>query len=440
MLSTKLSQTTDLIPASSSPPHVGFGVSAHSSLRTASGSALSPPTWSGSATAIRLKSNLWRELSWGQLPVASLSDIDQVVDRFNANLTVLNQRLGEMVTFLRNTYCVNVVFQSEHGVNDRNLPDELLSDAAKELASLSKLRPRCVNALTAELVTQPSEVVAAELHLCLSSNISVMVDGLLETLNRMSDRNILGELTWLPGNVCRFDFHRKQVVQTSHNQSRITEHHYVLHDGTVLTSDPVWQDRLKVSRPTTTELVTYAHTNSHHGHHVMHAVRPAPENCAVTMPDNVAHYWSEIPSWIGDTVQLVHGKLIREDVHVEHYEERKVIQRVEPITVEQFDAGQCPPCPALVIGDVVLTGWTPSEIATQEQLKLQRTKLTKFVLAERRLEILAGVSGIAAGLVYALDSERTPLMGYCAGGLLVYSVACLAAAVAKWLRHWKWKA
>ena len=221
---------------------------------------------------------------------------------------------------------------------------------------------RPLNSASADLAALPLDQLRERLRNALKQACETLVTQLMNALDNLVDRKIVGLVHWTSQNAVKYDFFRRRIhcdqVQVSGSRKVVRR----LEDEAPDDSRR-WKRVTKRLRSSNFICVL-----EHHKHDAVDAFQTSIENSKVVMPEGVLQLIRGIPDWMRPSIRILDGYLIGEKVH---YTETCRETIVKTSVVEEPLHGHEP---AVALGPYVLVGWGPREIAA---VLSQRTAATE---------------------------------------------------------------
>ena len=297
----------------------------------------------------------------------------------------------------------NLVFRLKADSLVKEARDEILDAKRAEMVQRANLRIRPAhNIVDAHLLALSPETASTQLIDSLENNIQRFVSDFFAGLNRLVDQEVAGRVTWTSQNTCCYYFFRDVVIQESNTITKeVGRLHRSKHcpDGWEAAED-------------TNLCSVHVHRVARHEHHTTDAFHTTISDSGVVMPRAVREFVDRIPDWLAPIVRIIDGKIAREiiverDSETEHWEQ----------TTETRDIPVFGNEPAVVIDEVVLTGWGPREIE-KELSRREPLPPTKQANSRASLNVLALVYFAIATAVcsvsfffFANAAGRLPAIG-----------------------------
>ena len=236
-----------------------------------------------------------------------------------------------------------------HGEKRAELYQERMKEA---FALLAKEPLRIQDVMVAEILAGDETESLAALTDGLRNTVFDMLSDFQSVCSGLQANRVFGEIAWFAQDVCRYDFYR-----TSRHRSVTSEKK----DAQRERQEDVQKNQvIEYDVETLTKDFEIADVLEHHEHHLYNAVRhqlPAPQ---VRKPAFVREFLRKIPTWLHPHVFIVEGDMLREGIEKEISPVRTE-QSVSEVSRTVVRIGNLY-SPAVTIGDVVLTGWSGSDL------------------------------------------------------------------------------
>lgn len=201
--------------------------------------------------------------------------------------------------------------------------------------------------------------------------ITQFFDGLL----RLNERQLIGMAHWPGPNAIKYHFYRHRIRPLTPQSTTTT---------TQMSRASRWSplgERIETEYLQRIESGTPVEIHFEcHQHDAIDAFTTSIENSQVVMPANVQALIRAIPPWMRPSIRIVDGYLIRERVNQRKTTELLVVTDVKEEVYTEYTYGFEP---AVLLDEIVLTGWGPKEIenaaTANQQQEAQATAWTECI-------------------------------------------------------------
>ena len=301
--------------------------------------------------------------------IDGLSDVsgEDVVAAYVASLEQL-QSFRRDAEFLVEAVCLShMEFEQVSGPTDqaqRVASEKALLESMLDRAGLRL--PVAGNMATAALLAGPRDELRQTLGEHLQTSVSTLTRDLFELFNRLVDVQLAGLFEWSGAGTCWYHFFREIVRQE--NDGTRTDNSSRLVSGFDADGEEIWIRRTAI---TETKAGRDTIRLARHEHHVMNAYQTSLENTNVVIPLPVQEMIVAIPSWLAPYISVIDGTLFREKIISRDYRTEDWSQvRVSTVDLPVLDCE-----PAVLLGNVVLAGWGPTEIAKELERRAEEERL-----------------------------------------------------------------
>jgi len=306
----------------------------------------------------------------------------------------------------------NLVFRLRADTLVREARDEVLDTKRLEMQQRANLRIRLPNNIVdAHLLALPPETASERLRESLEKNVVRFVSDFFTGLHQLVDTEVAGLVEWTSQNTCCYHFFREVVIQESNTVTKeIGNLHRSKHCA----------DGWDASEETTLQS-THVHRIARHEHHTTDAFHTTISDTEVIMPPAVRAFVDRIPTWLAPIVRIIDGKIAREII-VERDMGTEEWEKTETQDIPVFGNE-----PAVVIDNVVLTGWGPREIEAE---LARQAPVAKARGKSNQKKSISGTSLVYFGLGLGASLSSVSLFQRSAENPIAISVSVVIALVA----------
>jgi len=223
-----------------------------------------------------------------------------------------------------------------------------------EIKQMPQLVLEVADVLRAEIMVQEEEQIREILIDAVSETVGRLFSSFEDTLRSFRNNGIVGEITWLAGDVCKYNFHRARRIE------RKVAEKFEEHEETKIAGEfggrtsTTYKVRMRVDEIGTLDVHEF------HEHHLFNATRNTLPAFHVPRPHFVQKFVPVIPKWMYPHTFIVAGDMLRDDIHEREYHVGSRFEKCE-VSRQILSVGYLA-SPAVVIGDFVLTGWSGKDL------------------------------------------------------------------------------
>lgn len=359
--------------------------------------------------------DLYSQLQFEQLEDALTLPGEEIVAAYVASLDRLNgfRRDAE---FLVEAVCLShMEFEQVSGPTDEAQQESAEKALLESMLNRADLRlPAAGNIATADLLAGPKSELRRRLAEHLRRSTVEFTENLFELFNRLVDKQLAGLFEWSGTGTCWYHFFREIIRQE--NGGTTTERNGQVIRGLDADGEEIGIRRMTITSTTSgTDTIRIAR----HEHHVMNAYQTSLENSKVVIPLAVQEMIAAIPSWLAPYISVIDGTLFREQIISRDYRTSDWSQvRVSTVDLPIHDGE-----PAVLIGNVVLAGWGPTEIAKELDRRAEISREQSRV-AQHELESKPSVAPCVPPLCHVAAVLMMVLAFSVSPGWIPVSVSC----------------
>ena len=269
------------------------------------------------------------------------NDPEEVIQPYTESLQTL-ERMWEDVQQIIPPLCLA---NFEYRLTGQSIPDEVrktaIADFHQQMVETTAFNiPRPESIIKADVLAWNTQELADLLRESIVANVTSLVDGCFEALSSLVYQGVAGLAIWTSPTTLQYSFVR-QVLEQSSSGKRTKRKLF---------------DSGRVERRRTVATGSTTHSFVLHEHHVFGATETTVEDSTAVIPIAVQKYLDSVPDWLLPIHRIIDGTIANKEVREKAY---RTVPWEQTIAEEVRVYGQDP---ALVIGDVVLTGWDTGDI------------------------------------------------------------------------------
>lgn len=359
--------------------------------------------------------DLYSQLRFLRLEDSLTLSGEEIIAAYVASLDQLNgfRRDAE---FLVEAVCLShMEFDQVSGPTDEVQRESAEKALLESMLNRANLRlPAAGNIATAELLAGPQDELRNVLAADLEKSTVEFAKNLFELFNRLVDEQLAGLFEWSSAGTCWYHFFREIIRQENGGTTTKRSGHVIRG----LDSDG---EEIEIRRVTITSTTSGNDTIriARHEHHVMNAYQTSLENSKVVIPLAVQEMIAAIPGWLAPYISVIDGTLFREQIISRDYRTSDWSQvRVSTVDLPVHDGE-----PAVLIGNVVLAGWGPTEIAKELERRAEISREQSRV-AQQELESKPSVAPYVPPLCHVAAVLMMVLAFRVSPGWIPVSVSC----------------
>lgn len=302
-----------------------------------------------------LRETLRRESGIEAFRNAKVIDRDDLVQAYDLAFGSLRRLSADWHGFIQTLIRIDFTGDGQHSGKAKEFLREHEERWQKEVLSDPGLQaPVFSSALTAAVISQEIPVAFRTLVKDIESKIEELHSAILAQLIRLIELEVCGVLERYPNHVYAYHYFFRKL-----NATELGRHKYSTFGF------EFWEELGRETRVTRISEVVEADitlTLCRRVHHIINGIEISPERASIPTPRYHQSVLDAVPAWLRPMTILVEGTLVGEaglDHDIKHFSD----SREEVLEVKYHRD------PALVLGQIVLTGWGPSELeadATQD--------------------------------------------------------------------------
>lgn len=310
-----------------------------------------------------LKASLVRYSHIERLSAMIDPEPEDIVLAYQDITSALKRMQDEWLGFLKSLVRIDVTRIGYLGRESDALVTKAVDRCAKDIFSKPEMsQSRIYSPFTAQAISGSTTEVTQIAIRSAEHLVTDFVNKMIMNLDCLLNNCVCGIISRHPNQVCEYFYgYRKLVIET---------------DSPLASRSTLWMhetERRKVSAgilSVTTNAVSQF-TVCFERHHLIHVIETEPEAGLVHVPRFQKQVIESIPAWLRPSVRLIEGTMIGRQLIEHDHAPEKISHQAEEAYLEdleidfRFD-------PAVILGQFVLTGWGPSEIA--EDLAINEVK------------------------------------------------------------------
>lgn len=345
----------------------------------------------------QLANQLAQEL-WSRLPIARFddgpasADIDRITRVAGASHAQIAAWYSDFRGLTRAIIKAATETRGEQSLSDK-FHEKLASQIQEELTAKISFPLPPTSFVDYQFADLPPAEALRTAHKQMTDLCKGFVNDLLSLLNQLQQQNMLGKVSH-GESTCQFTYYRRAVLLKAGQSRNITRS--VPDLPTAQSSHPLF---INTSYERTE--IESQHRDVLHTHHVRSPVLRKPSETIYPVPQKYLDMIDECPDWMRSSLRILEGDLFRQQ-RIEHDVQTET--RVDEVAIATWVG-----CPAVVLGNYVLAGWSEREIQAQEK-SVQKTETAKQAMeSSRRLDKLATGLGLLATITVAATASSLPL-------------------------------